>query len=75
MLTKMNFQISPAYLEWRRLVEETKNSLTPPAALRQVAQEGCKRVEAQKPGGSEEPDEGGRMRKVSIMVNKSISME
>ena len=44
--------------------------MTTQPAQRQVAQEGCKRVEAQKPGGSEEPDEGGRMRKVSIMVNK-----
>ena len=72
MLTKVNFQKSPAYLEWRRLVEETKNSMSSQPGQRQVAQEGCKRVEAQKPKGSEEPDEGGRLRKVSIMVNKSI---
>jgi hypothetical protein len=44
--------------------------LTTQTHHRQVVQEGCKRVEGQKPGGSEEPDEGGRARKVSIMVNK-----
>ena len=46
MLTKMNFQKSPAYVEWRRLVDESKNTLTPQVSQGQVAQEGCKRLEA-----------------------------
>ena len=75
MLTKGNFQKSPAYTEWRRLVEESKNNMGCQHGQRPVAQEGCKRVEAQKPKGSEEPEEGGRLRKVSIMVNKRITME